>query len=86
MLGICTQRFIPRHCHVQVLIPSVDPSERLLFSHTTLPGVYRTVMRYGYMDRVEHDAAFTNKIVEQARLSLLSANHCITARVDCQGR
>ena len=59
--------------YVQVLIPSVDPSERLLFSYTSLPGVYRTVMRYGYMDRVEHDAAFTNKIAEQACLSLLLA-------------
>lgn len=50
-----------------MLIPTVDPAERLLFSHTALPGVYRAVARYGYMERVRQDAAFVQLLTEQAR-------------------
>lgn len=49
----------------RVLIPSVHPEERLLFSHTTLPGVYRAVIRYGYMDAIHHDDVFVQKLTQQ---------------------
>ena len=48
----------------------MDPEERLLFSHTTLPGIYRAVVRYGYMDRIEHNAAFVQTMSAQVRAGL----------------
>ena len=50
-----------------MLIPSVDPEERLLFSHTMLPGIYRAAVRYGYMDRIEHNAAFVQTMSAEVR-------------------
>ncbi len=51
----------------QVLIPSVHPEERLLFTHTTLPGIYRAVVRYGYREAISHDHLFVQKISAQVR-------------------
>jgi len=50
---------------LQVLIPNVHPGERLLFTHTTLPGCYRAVVRYGYRDEILHDDLFLQKLSAQ---------------------
>ncbi|KAG2437994.1 hypothetical protein HXX76_005608 [Chlamydomonas incerta] len=51
-----TVRFVP--------LPHVQPAERLLVRQLApFPNFYQVVARYGYMDRVDHGAAFVRQVV-----------------------
>lgn len=47
-------------------MPTVLPEERMLFMpHMELPGVYRCVLRFGYMDLVDQGPTFTAGLLAQ---------------------
>lgn len=52
--------------NAQVAVPVVLPGERMLFSRAGLPGMYRAVLRYGYMDRVNLGPDFVGAVVHEA--------------------
>lgn len=51
----------------QVAVPTVLPQERMLFSRAGLPGIYRAVLRFGYLDRVDLGPDFVAAVVHEAR-------------------
>jgi len=52
---------------LQVAVPTVLPQERMLFSRAGLPGIYRAVLRFGYLDRVDLGPDFVAAVVHEAR-------------------
>ena len=54
----------------QVAVPTVLPHERMLFSKAGLPGMYRAVLRFGYLDRIDLGSEFIATVVHEVRLPL----------------
>lgn len=46
------------------------PHERMLFSKAGLPGMYRAVLRFGYLDRIDLGSEFIATVVREVRLPL----------------
>lgn len=52
-------------CTIRVLsIPHVEEGDRILIGSTRIPGHFKCVLRFGYMEKVEVDAALQEKILE----------------------
>jgi hypothetical protein len=52
---LCTLKFVP--------LPYVTDDERFLVKNSRIPGVYRVVIRYGYMEIVDMGPAFVRQLV-----------------------
>ncbi|GAB4815865.1 hypothetical protein N2152v2_002911 [Parachlorella kessleri] len=48
-----------------VPIPHVVPDQQLLIRKLHLPGFFRVVVRYGYMDKPTHDVGFVDTIIDE---------------------